>query len=47
MGWLCSTHRETRNEYKVLLRNLEGKRSVGDIAVHGKMVLKLILINSV
>jgi hypothetical protein len=34
---------ETRNEYKSLVRKLEGKRPLGNLGVDGKIILKCIL----
>ena len=45
MAGTCSTYGEKRGSYSVLVGKPEGKRSLGNIGVDGKMILKRIFKN--
>jgi hypothetical protein len=43
MGRACSTHREKRNSYRILVGKPGGKRPLGRLDVGGMIILEWIL----
>jgi hypothetical protein len=39
MGQVCRTEREGGNVYRILVRNREGERYLGDTVVHERIML--------
>jgi hypothetical protein len=40
MGGACSRHRELKNAYEFYLKNLKIRDRLGDLYVHGRIILK-------
>jgi len=40
MGVACSTHGDVRNSYEIVVGKPEGKRSLEDLDVDGRMILE-------
>jgi hypothetical protein len=40
MNGTCSTHKDIRNMYRILVRKPEGKSHLGDLSIEGRIIVK-------